>query len=354
MIATTDDPTADWTEPGVFEVAPGVHRIPLPLPTDGLRAVNVYAVEDGDGLVLIDSGWAITEARDRLSKALAALGCGMGDVRRFLVTHVHRDHYTLAVALRREFGNRVSLGIGERSSLEITADPDRRPLAAQIARLHRYGAGPLVERLLQATGEHDASVWEPPDDWLEAPAEISLASRSLQAVPTPGHTRGHLVFADESGGLLFAGDHVLPHITPSIGLEPAPAQLPLGDYLDSLRLVRARPDARLLPAHGPVAGSVHDRVDELLEHHGRRLRATLGTLDAGAGSAYESAGLLSWTRRGRRLDELDPFNQMLAVMETAAHLDLLVAQQQLCTAESDGVVRYTRPGAAPTGDPGQR
>ena len=86
--------TASWTDPGLFTVAPGVHRVPLPLPTDGLRAVNVYVLEDGDGLVLIDSGWALTESREALAAALAALGCGLGDVRHFLVTHVHRDHYT--------------------------------------------------------------------------------------------------------------------------------------------------------------------------------------------------------------------------------------------------------------------
>jgi len=33
-----------------------------------------------------------------------------------------------------------------------------------------------------------------------------------------------------------------------------------------------------------------------------------------------------WTRRRRRLPDLDPFNQMLAIFETAAHLDLLVAR----------------------------
>ena len=48
--------TADWAEPGTYPVAPGVHRVPLPLPTDGLRAVNVYVIEDDGGLVLIDSG----------------------------------------------------------------------------------------------------------------------------------------------------------------------------------------------------------------------------------------------------------------------------------------------------------
>ena len=103
-----------------------MHRVPLPLPTDGLRAVNVYAVEDGDGLVLIDSGWALAESREALAAALATLGCGLGDVRHFLVTHVHRDHYTQAVELRRIFGSKVSLGAGEQQAIRVAAGQDGR------------------------------------------------------------------------------------------------------------------------------------------------------------------------------------------------------------------------------------
>src|SRR6516162_4491297 len=66
----------EWAEPGVYPVAPGVHRVPLPLPTDGLRAVNVYVIEDDGGLVLIDSGWALEVARRALTSALATLGAG--------------------------------------------------------------------------------------------------------------------------------------------------------------------------------------------------------------------------------------------------------------------------------------
>jgi len=55
---------------------------------------------------------------------------------------------------------------------------------------------------------------------------------------------------------------------------------------------------------------------------------------------YEVAGQMTWTRRQRRLDELDPFNQMLAVLETAAHLDLLVLQGRLRALVSDGVTGY--------------
>jgi hypothetical protein len=38
---------------------------------------------------------------------------------------------------------------------------------------------------------------------------------------------------------------------------------------------------------------------------------------------------------------LDEFNQILAVIETAAHLDVLVTQDRLRRQEVDGVLRYS-------------
>jgi glyoxylase-like metal-dependent hydrolase (beta-lactamase superfamily II) len=340
-----------WTEPGAFEVAPGVHRIPLPLPNDALRAVNVYAIRSDDGLVLIDSGWALAEARSQLDDALAAIGSKLTDVSRFLITHVHRDHYTQAVALRREFGTRISLGTEERPSLELYISGRVQGLAPQIARLHGCGADTVAERLLAfiSAGPPPRRVWELPDDWIAAgpgpgwPAPITVPGRVLDVIPTPGHTRGHLCFRDAAAGLLFAGDHVLPHITPSIGFEPAVAELPLGDYLQSLRLIRELPDSVLLPAHGPVSSSVHARVDELLAHHAARLDAVAAAVRSGAVTAAETARLLTWTRRERALDDLDPFNQMLAVLETAAHLDLLVVQSRLRATVDGDVTKYWVP-----------
>jgi glyoxylase-like metal-dependent hydrolase (beta-lactamase superfamily II) len=107
----TDEP--HWTEPGAFPVADGIHRIPLPLPMDGLRAVNVYAIETEEGLTLIDGGWAVEASRQQLDESLASIGRSVRDITRFLVTHVHRDHYTQALTVRREVGSHVSLGIGE-------------------------------------------------------------------------------------------------------------------------------------------------------------------------------------------------------------------------------------------------
>jgi glyoxylase-like metal-dependent hydrolase (beta-lactamase superfamily II) len=330
----------DWTTPGAFEVAPGVHRIPLPLPNDALRAVNVYALSGADGLTVIDSGWALALARERLESALAGLGHTLGDITQFLMTHVHRDHYTQAVLLRREFGTRLALGIGERPSLDLWADGAELRLVPQLRRLRRHGAATLAATIERdVAGRGGDTPWELPDEWL-VPGDIGLAGRTLEAIPTPGHTRGHLCYRDAAGGLLFAGDHVLPHITPSIGFEPAVAALPLADYLQSLRLVRERPDTALLPAHGLPAPSVHARVDELLAHHADRLELCQRATESGAATAFEVAAVLAWTRRGRKLADLDAFNQMMAVLETAAHLDVLVMQGQLRAEVRDGTNGY--------------
>ena len=333
--------TADWQEPGAHEVAPGIHRIPLPLPQDGLRAVNVYAVTAGSSVTMIDAGWALEESRAQLERSLKQIDAGLGDIDRFLVTHVHRDHYTQAVAVRREFGTRVSLGIGERPSLEElngTWNGDR----AQGIQLRRYGATAVLDELVGRGwgGPVDPRDWELPTDWLTDGQTLAVGERKLRAVHTPGHTRGHLVFADLAGGLLFAGDHVLPHITPSIGFEASVTESPLADYLGSLAAVRAMPDLRLLPAHGPVAASVHARVDELVAHHEDRLAACDATVRAGAVTPYEVAQALGWTRRNRAFADLDPWNRMLAVCETAAHLLVLAAQGRLRHTTVDGVDHF--------------
>ena len=330
-----------WTEPGAFPVAPGVHPHPLPLPDDGLRAVNVYALQSAGELVLVDGGWAVAAGRDALVAGLAAIGAGLADVRRFLVTHVHRDHYSQAVVLRGETGAEVALGAGERPTLDLLQRQDGQAMRGQFARLRECGAGPLADLVESAAHAHrpDPAEWAAPDTWLE-PGPVEAPGRVLEAVHTPGHTAGHLVFHDLAAGLLFAGDHVLPTITPSIGFEPVLTPDPLGAFLRSLAVVRARPDARLLPAHGDVTDSVHARVDELVAHHGRRLDEALA-LSQGAGrTAAEVADRLLWTRRGRSFADLDPFNQMLAVFETAAHLDLLTAQERLRREDGEGVQRY--------------
>ena len=343
---------AKWSDPGVEQVAPGVHRVPLPLPMDGLRAVNVYVLETDSGLTCIDAGWAIESSRELLGTSLRTLGYKVEDITRFLVTHAHRDHYTQAVTVRKELGRAtVDLGIGEKATLDLfnSGDLDTDPT---IDRLRVAGAHAIGEqwRAMFEGRDPDLDMWAYPDRWLEGEHHIEVGDRVLRAVPTPGHTAGHFVFADEAAGVLFAGDHVLPTITPSVGFELVFVDDPLGDFLGSLRKVREMPDLRLLPAHGPVAESSHARVDELLVHHDHRLALCRDAVAAGAATAYDVARVLTWTRHERDFADLDVFNAALASMETMAHLDLLAHRGILAREVGDGVATYVTNGAPPVSE----
>jgi glyoxylase-like metal-dependent hydrolase (beta-lactamase superfamily II) len=262
---------------------------------------------------------------------------------------VHRDHYTLAAVLGHEHGSEVSLGAAEKPALDLlhaaidgTAGLVGNPF---LDVLRTAGADEVAEQWAAAPhAPPDPAGWRYPTTWLEGDQRIELGSRSLDAVHTPGHTPGHFVYADRAAGLLFAGDHVLPTITPSIGFTVPAVANPLGDFMASLTRVRSLPDLTVLPAHGPVAPSSHARVDELLRHHEDRLASSLAALDGGPRTAHEVAQRLPWTRHDHPYPRLDVFAQGMASMETKAHLDLLVAQgRATCAAAAGGgAVRYAR------------
>ena len=186
-----------WAEPGAHEVADGVFRVPLNMPGDGLHAINVYALETTDGLALIDGGWRTATSFDELASALAGVGHDASTIHDVYVTHVHRDHYTLAVELRRRFGTRVQLGRDEAPGLhELLEICSNVPLTS-LEQLRRSGDAELAATIetMTAGEEFDIEAWEKPDVWLE-PGAYAVGGRALDAVATPGHTKGHLVYHD--------------------------------------------------------------------------------------------------------------------------------------------------------------
>jgi len=349
--AISPDSGEHWSAEGAWEVAPGIYRIPLPLPMDGLKAINVYVLQNDDGLTLIDGGWAIPVARELLDKCLRSIGSGFGDIKRFLVTHIHRDHFTLATVLGHEYGADVALGLPEKPGLDLLHAAGRgevetgNPFTAVLRTAGAGDVGDAWDLGRRVEDLPDPVDWAYPDTWLDGDLTIDVGRRSIDAVHTPGHTPGHYVYADRADGLLFAGDHVLPTITPSIGFVVPPEPDPLGHFMASLTKVRGLPDLRILPAHGPVAPSSHTRVDELLVHHEHRLEQCVASLRSrGTTTAVVVAGDLGWTRHERSYAELDLFNKGMAAMETKAHLDLLVARDLATCQPSDDGDLYTLTG----------
>lgn len=355
-MTTEGDETARsrWAQPGAFEVAAEVHRIVLPLDDPALRAVNVYTLTAPSGVLLIDGGMNICSAQNALAQGLAEIGHEFGDVRRILVTHVHADHYTLAVALRQQWNIPIALGAGEQDAIAHYATPGLQAMQFLVESMLAAGA-PELARLLDEMPIPDgvAAQYAAPDEWLRDGQLIEHGRHRLRVLATPGHTRGHVVIREESAGLLFSGDHLLPLITPSIGFEPVAASRPLADFLTSLRRLRVIDDLTMLPAHGPAGGQTHARIDALLRHHDERFDRIVKQLGADGSTAFEIASSLTWTRHDVGLHELPTMHQVHAVREVTAHLDVLVddGRARILEHSDGGPTRYSPATSPPEGGP---
>ena len=330
------------------ELLPGVWRLPLPLADSPLNHVNTYLVRADDGYLLVDCGWDTSDCLRALDGHLRALDIRFGDVRHLVVTHIHPDHYGLAGRLREIANADLSLHRLERLYIEGRyANADE--LLAEMREWLRLNGTP--QRELDHLNRASTSMLERvqiayPDQTLDGGEEIPCGRFTFRVVWTPGHSAGHICLYDPAHKVLLSGDHVLPRITPSIGLHVRAASNPLADYLDSLRLIGRLQAELVLPGHGDPFAGLPERVAELLAHHQQRLEEVLSLLPPEAEprpglTAFDLAREMRWSSR-RAWDELSSFERRLAVTEALAHVELLHARGQVSKRFAEGIVSYTR------------
>jgi glyoxylase-like metal-dependent hydrolase (beta-lactamase superfamily II) len=311
--------------PPVEELAGDLWSIPVPIPNNPLRYVSSYAFQSGDGLVLLDTGWNAEESWQALVAGLQAIGASLADVRGVLVSHMHFDHIGLAARVRDASGAWIALHPADGA---IIAGMHSRPQEDAAAREATF------LRALGATAEEAAEAVGPatryagftqialPDRELTDGDLADVPGWRLRAVHTPGHTPGHLCFVDELSQRFFAGDHVLPRITPNISLFSDEVTGPLADYLVSLAKVRDLEVDEVMPAHEWRFRGLAERVDGILVHHEQRLDELLAAVAAHPDeTSWFLAGQLTWSRSW---DQYSGRMRISAVTETAAHVIELV------------------------------
>ena len=264
----------------------------MPIPHNPLRYVSVYAFAlDGGGLGLLDTGWESDESWAALTGGLASIGGGVDDVRGVLVTHLHFDHLGLAARVREASGAWVAMHPADatavagspparrrdawwppRSSSWSSLGADRAEAVADVGPAERHGAR--------------SPAWPCPTGcWRTASTPTSRAGGCAPST-RPGHTPGHLCFAEERTGLFFSGDHVLPRISPNISTH-ATAAPPIRCATTSTRWPPSRDldPAEVLPAHEWRFRGLDDRVDALTAHHEHRLTELLDAIRTAPGLA---------------------------------------------------------------------
>ncbi|MFJ4960943.1 MBL fold metallo-hydrolase [Streptomyces sp. NPDC088729] len=346
----------------------GVHSIKVPIPDNPLGHTLVHLLDTDRGPVLIDTGWDDPASWDTLTAGLGALGVAVADVHGVVITHHHPDHHGLSGRVREASGAWIAMHEADTAIVRRTRDSEPGAWLDYLTRkLAAVGAPEEHLAPLRAARADGRTRTVPglraalPDRDIVPGELLDLAGRRLRAVWTPGHTPGHVCLHLEERhpaglpghGRLFSGDHLLPGISPHIGLYedpeegpedvaaevaaegpdgfaatgPAPVADrrssggdPVGDYLASLERIGRLGVAEVLPAHQYAFTDAGGRVRELLEHHEERLTGLLALL-ATPLTPWQLAERMEWNRPWAQIPH---GSRSIAVSEAESHLRRLV------------------------------
>ena len=292
------------------KVADGVWWARLPLPF-ALDHVNAWLLEDDAGFAVVDTG----VFDERTVACWGAIAERIGrPITRLIVTHHHPDHIGMAGWLSRQWDVPLETSRTEwlLANFHIGNETANRLSLDALLR----SAGVSLENMDVSFPRYGSMVSELPAKFraLVPGTSLSIGGRPRRILGFGGHSPDMVCLLREDDGLLISADQLLPRITPVIGVRPEePLDRPLEHYLQSLNVLHGLPDDTLvLPSHGLPFRGLRIRIGELLAHHRRRL--------------LEAVSLIDKPRTPAAISELlfpravAPFDKLLALLETMAHL----------------------------------
>lgn len=321
------------------EAAEGVLWLRFPMPM-ALDHVNVWAVRDGEGWAVVDTGLGLPDTLQAWEAALTGPLQGL-PVTRLICTHMHPDHLGLAGWLCERFDAPFLM-----SRLEyVTA----RMLLADVGPAPKEGetfyraAGWSEDQLdgyRKRYGQFGKAVWPLPPVFtrLSDGESLIIGGDSWRVIVGSGHSPEHVCLLRERDDLFISGDQLLPRISSNISVWPTePLADPLTDWLESLDALKGRipGNALVLPSHGEPFHGAHERADALLRGHALSLKRLERTLSEPKRAVDVFVSLF-----GRAIDD---GVLGMATGEAIAHLNHLQAQGRIVrTRDADGVDWWSR------------
>ena len=278
----------------LYEITEGVFWFPMPLPMMGPDYVNCYILDDGQDIVLVDTGASIGDCKEVWENILEK-NFPKKKISNVYVTHHHPDHVGLAGWLCEKYSTEMScsrttylmakmlsLDVHEKVS-ESTALFWRQAGISQEfleeklrTRPFNFGDGvsPLNKGFLRICD--NATIKINGINW-----DISMGH---------GHAPEHATFWSKELNLVLAGDQVLPGISSNLGVYPTePNADTVGDWIISCEkfLKLASDDHVVLPGHGRPFSGLPRRLVQLIENHKAALKRIKEDLKAGPKTAVQ-------------------------------------------------------------------
>lgn len=316
------------------ELAPGILWMRLPLPM-ALDHVNVYALDDGDGWTIIDTGMDNSRTRAIWQALLDGPLAGRPIVR-VIVTHHHPDHMGLAGWFQARGAALLATRTAWLLARMLVLDDQALPSAEQLSFWRAAGMDPalLAARSLERPFNFADCVAALPIGYTRIVEGdvLTIAGRRWRVHVGHGHAPEHAVLFSQDDCLVLGGDQLLPSISPNIGVYATePASDPLGEWLASCALFQdiAQDDHFVLPGHKlPYTGLPLRLAQMIANHHGAldRLRLHLAEARTAVGC---------FPALFRR--EIGQGDYGLALVEAVAHLNHLLARGEVVRSDRDGV-----------------
>ena len=296
-----------------FNLEYGITHIPLELPWSSPGFVNVYFIEDANGLVMIDCGVDGNKYLKLLESKMDLLGIRFEDIKLLIGTHMHSDHIGLSTIIREK---NIPFALYKNSVDFIEGYNDWSIRFKQLKEYARNEGAPksFLDDLDQIKTPKYAGKLSKPEILLDE-GKLKEIDRNIEIIFTPGHDRTEISILDNPSKILFSGDHILPKITPFIPLEDAEDDM-LQKYTSSLDKVYKLEQKLIAPGHGSLIEKPYSRIEQMKLHHKRRSDKIIKLIGNSQLSGWEVVSLLF----PRKLDAL---NLRLAFQETMAHLKYL-------------------------------
>lgn len=279
---------AQVVKPRTERIQPGIWRLKLPCPWPGVPHGNAWAMQQGAGIALFDTGVGGRGRLRMLDIALAQAGFGVEDVKLVVCTHSHSDHYGLAASICEETGCELWMHPNW-EHIRLQADDPEAALEARLE-VGRMSGVPMVAldryRQRAANPEELIDGIRVPDRELVPGVEVETDVGTWSVIETPGHAPSHVCLHQAERRLLVSGDHLLGRT--AIFFDYGHTPDPFGEYMASLDAIEPLPVDLCLPGHGKPFRESEAKIEAVREHAAElldRVRAQLA--DGAEPTAYE-------------------------------------------------------------------
>lgn len=345
-----DTPNSETLPAGgsTLPIHEGVKWIRMALPF-ALNHINLWLLRDEikgkQGWTVVDCCIDRAESREQWAQIFANELGGL-PILRVIVTHMHPDHIGLAHWLCERWTTpehtcRLWISATDfnaaRMACQVAAGHGGETAAAFVAS-HGIENPDFLQQIRERTGYYANMVPRVPSSYVRIMdgMTVKIGGNDWHCISGYGHAPEHIALHCPALNLLISGDMILPRISTNVSvydLEPEANSLKL--FLDSIAKMKSLPaNTLILPSHGKPFIGLHERIQQLQDHHAERLAEVIEACKKAPQTAHDIVAIMF--KRALDLHQLT-----FAQGEALAHLHLLMFEGRLVRSKQDGVYQFS-------------